>query len=78
MLRMVPPPRTGEGWGAILYRRWLCRKAPPKPSPTRGEEGAAQIEKLVPQPQEAVAWGFFTWKDWPMRSSTKSISEPSM
>src|SRR5262245_21631567 len=35
-----------------------------------------QIEKLVPQPQEAVALGLWTLKDWPIRSSTKSISEP--
>ena len=37
---------------------------------------ATQIEKLVPQPQEATACGFLIWKDWPIRSSTKSISEP--
>src|SRR5581483_4214405 len=42
-----------------------------------GRNGArGQIEKLVPQPQDAVALGFFTLKDEPMRSSTKSISEP--
>ncbi len=35
-----------------------------------------QMEKLVPQPQEATAFGFLIWKDWPIRSSTKSITEP--
>ena len=35
-----------------------------------------QIEKLVPQPQPATACGFLIWKDWPIRSSTKSISDP--
>jgi hypothetical protein len=34
--------------------------------------------KLVPQPQEAVAFGFFTLNEAPIRSSTKSISEPAM
>ncbi len=38
---------------------------------------ARQIEKLVPQPQEAVALGFRMRNDWPIRSSTKSISEPA-
>jgi hypothetical protein len=36
-----------------------------------------QIEKLVPQPQEAVALGLFTRNEAPIRSSTKSISEPA-
>ena len=36
----------------------------------------AQMEKLVPQPQDATAFGFLIWKDWPIRSSTKSITEP--
>ena len=35
-------------------------------------------EKLVPQPQEAVAFGFFTLNEAPIKSSTKSISEPAM
>ena len=35
-----------------------------------------QTEKLVPQPQDATAFGFLIWKDWPIRSSTKSITEP--
>jgi hypothetical protein len=39
--------------------------------------GEAQIEKLVPQPQEAVAWGLLTRNEAPIRSSTKSISEPA-
>ena len=34
--------------------------------------------KLVPQPQEAVAFGFFTLNEAPIKSSTKSISEPAM
>ena len=37
-----------------------------------------QIEKLVPQPQLAVAFGLLILKAWPIRSSTKSISEPLM
>src|ERR1700761_5713944 len=36
-----------------------------------------QIEKLVPQPQEAVAFGLLTRKDAPIRSSTKSTSDPA-
>src|SRR6185295_1813549 len=46
----------------------------------QGAERAAAsryIEKLVPQPQEAVAWGFLILKAAPIRSSTKSISEPA-
>ena len=34
-------------------------------------------EKLVPQPQEALAFGLLTLNDAPIRSSTKSISEPA-
>ena len=34
------------------------------------------IEKLVPQPQDATALGFLIWNDCPIRSSTKSITEP--
>ncbi len=33
-------------------------------------------QKLVPQPQDAVAFGFWILNEAPMRSSTKSISEP--
>jgi hypothetical protein len=40
--------------------------------------GGRQTEKLVPQPQEATAFGFLIWNDWPIRSSTKSITEPPM
>ena len=36
-----------------------------------------QSEKLVPQPQEALACGLLMRKDVPIRSSTKSISEPA-
>ena len=36
-----------------------------------------QIEKLVPQPQEATALGLLMRKDAPIKSSTKSISEPA-
>ncbi len=34
------------------------------------------VEALVPQPQEATALGFLIWNDWPIRSSTKSITDP--
>src|ERR1700688_972868 len=36
-----------------------------------------QIEKLVPQPQDAVALGLTTRNEAPIRSSTKSTSEPA-
>ena len=36
-----------------------------------------QIEKLVPQPQDAVALGLLTRNEAPIRSSTKSTSEPA-
>jgi len=36
-----------------------------------------QIEKLVPQPQDAVALGLTTRNDAPIRSSTKSTSDPA-
>ena len=39
--------------------------------------GQRQIEKLVPQPQEAVALGLTTRNEAPIRSSTKSTSEPA-
>ena len=35
-----------------------------------------EIEKRVPQPQLAVALGLLILKAWPIKSSTKSISEP--
>src|SRR5258705_12508094 len=37
----------------------------------------SQSAKLVPQPQEALALGLFTRNEAPIRSSTKSISEPA-
>src|SRR6187431_3172491 len=37
----------------------------------------SQIEKLVPQPHDAVAFGLTTRNDAPIRSSTKSTSEPA-
>ncbi len=37
---------------------------------------ASQIEKLVPQPHDAVALGLTTRNDAPIKSSTKSTSEP--
>src|SRR5262245_59837712 len=40
-------------------------------------EIADQMEKLVPQPQEAVALGFTTRNEAPIRSSTKSTSDPA-
>src|SRR5437868_13586290 len=41
-------------------------------------EGAdCQTEKLVPQPQDAVAFGLTTRNDAPIRSSTKSTSDPA-
>jgi len=35
------------------------------------------MEKLVPQPQDAVALGLTTRNEAPIRSSTKSTSEPA-
>ena len=52
--------------GSDCVRRTARRAASPSP----------QMEKLVPQPQDATAFGFLIWKDWPIRSSTKSITEP--
>src|SRR5689334_5267732 len=40
-------------------------------------EIGSQIEKLVPQPQEAVAFGLTTRNEAPIRSSTKSTSDPA-
>src|ERR1700738_769878 len=37
----------------------------------------SQIEKLVPQPQDAVALGLTTRNEAPIRSSTKSTSDPA-
>jgi hypothetical protein len=54
-------------------------------SPAMTAEGMAILKrgkyysaKLVPQPQEAVAWGLLILNEEPIRSSTKSISEPAM
>ena len=44
--------------------------------PDRSDVWHDYMEKLVPQPQEATAFGFLIWNDWPIRSSTKSITEP--
>ncbi len=40
--------------------------------------GKIYSAKLVPQPQDAVAFGFFILNAAPIRSSTKSISEPAI
>src|SRR5262249_2676219 len=40
--------------------------------------GPCHTEKLVPHPHDAVALGLATLNDAPIRSSTKSISAPSM
>src|SRR5437899_2823105 len=37
----------------------------------------SQTEKLVPQPHDAVAFGLTTRNEAPIRSSTKSTSEPA-
>jgi len=50
---------------------------PAKAAGSAREAASRQMEKLVPQPHEAVALGLFTRNDAPMRSSTKSISEPA-
>ena len=47
-----------------------------RPAEPRRWQPHAHMEKLVPQPQEATAFGFLIWNDWPIRSSTKSITEP--
>ena len=36
------------------------------------------VQEWIAQAQEAVAFGFFTLKAAPIRSSTKSISDPAM
>src|SRR5262249_57286489 len=59
----APPKLYGLGWVEQCARQL--------------EGPARQTEKLVPQPHEAVALGFETLKEEPMRSSTKSISEPA-
>ena len=62
-------PGCGRGRGPPASA--TCRTPLGLPQPAM-----AQIEKLVPQPQEATAFGFLIWKDWPIRSSTKSMTEP--
>src|SRR6185437_15068619 len=63
--RAVPAMRTGDFGFELHHGRLFERRK-------RG-----QSEKLVPQPQEALACGFLTLKAAPIRSSTKSISEPA-
>jgi hypothetical protein len=41
------------------------------------DESVCQREKLVPHPQDDFACGLLMRKDVPIRSSTKSISEPA-
>ena len=43
-----------------------------------GAGGKLFIDMSTVQPQEAVAFGFFTLNEAPIRSSTKSISEPAI
>src|SRR6266700_8039546 len=43
----------------------------------RRRDGERQIEKLVPQPHDAVALGLWTRNDAPIKSSTKSTSDPA-
>src|SRR5947209_14642138 len=57
----------------LIRKRWWARRLALRALPTL----RLQIEKLVPQPQEAVALGLTTRKDAPIRSSTKSTSEPA-
>jgi hypothetical protein len=49
-----------------------------KPVHDSFECGDRYSAKLVPQPHDAFACGFFTLNEAPIRSSTKSISEPAM
>ena len=44
----------------------------------RAASAEYQTEKLVPQPQEATAFGFLIWNDCPIKSSTKSRTDPPM
>ena len=64
------------------FDRMLKRRLEPQleevRKPRRRWRRNNQSAKLVPQPQEAVAFGFFTLNAAPIRSSTKSISEPAM
>src|SRR6516165_4378903 len=45
--------------------------------PGRDAHARNQTEKLVPQPQDAVAFGLCTRNDAPIKSSTKSTSDPA-
>src|SRR5262245_11818540 len=62
----------------VAVKKWRSRLPRLGLGRLRRQPGARQIEKLVPQPHEAVALGLITRKDEPIRSSTKSISEPAM
>src|SRR6478672_4993679 len=57
-----------------------CLEGGPGPvTPSTASSGLQeiQIEKLVPQPHDAVAFGLTTRNDAPIKSSTKSTSEPA-
>ena len=50
-----------------------------KTTPTELDfDGRGYNAKLVPQPHDAVAFGLLTLNDEPIRSSTKSISDPAI
>ena len=49
-----------------------------KPVHDSFECGDRYSAKLVPQPHDAFAFGLLTLNEAPIRSSTKSISEPAM
>src|SRR5262245_38811220 len=82
--RLADAPLASSRAGSMRKEGPAGLAARLQPSCAPGQLGAQavpscwrQMEKLVPQPHEAVALGLWTLKEEPMRSSTKSISEPA-
>ena len=69
-------PADGGGGGVRFGRRGTDDGGRAQ-FPSSFSCGLRYSEKLVPQPQEALACGLLTRNEAPIRSSTKSISEPA-
>ena len=72
----APRVRGRHRAGRVAGREGLGRDPSERFDDVRPNTGS-QIEKLVPQPQDAVALGLTTRNEAPIRSSTKSTSEPA-
>src|SRR5277367_8720 len=75
--KVLESPDAKLKWapGSTAHAERALRRRDDVVGPVR--ESRPYTVKLTPQPHEATAFGFFTLNAWPIRSSTKSSSEPT-